>query len=65
MEVTIKIDSRSAQAKAFLAYLKALPFVKIKERYNSETEKVIKEVREGKGIIRTTSHADLMKKLRS
>jgi len=32
MEITIKIDRRSKQAKAFLTYLKTLPFIDIKDR---------------------------------
>jgi|GEM_PF-536163 len=35
MEITIKIDKRSKQAKAFYEYLKTLPFVELGEpRYN-------------------------------
>jgi len=32
MEITIKIDPRSKQAKAFLEYLKELPFVQIEKK---------------------------------
>lgn len=32
MEITIKINPRSKQAKAFLEYLKVLPFVQIEEK---------------------------------
>lgn len=32
MEVTIKIDERSKQAKALLEYIKTLPFVEIKDK---------------------------------
>jgi len=35
MEITIKINPRSKQAKAFLEYLKVLPFVQIEERDKS------------------------------
>ena len=35
MEITIKINPKSKQAKAFLEYLKVLPFVQIKEKDNS------------------------------
>lgn len=49
MEITIKIDKRSEQAKAFYEYLKTLPFIEIEEvRYNKDTEKAIKEVKSGK-----------------
>ena len=49
MEITIKIDKRSKQAKVFYEYLKTLPFVEIKKsRYNKETEKAIKEAKSDK-----------------
>jgi hypothetical protein len=49
MEITIKIDKRSEQAKAFYEYLKTLPFIEIEEvRNNKDTEKVIREVKSGK-----------------
>ena len=49
MEITIKIDRRSEQAKAFYEYLKTLPFIEIEEvRYNKDTEKAIKDVKSGK-----------------
>ena len=49
MELTIKIDKRSEQAKAFYEYLKTLPFIEIEEvRFNKDTEKVIREVKSGK-----------------
>ncbi len=49
MEITIKIDKRSKQAKAFYEYLKTLPFIEFEEvRYNKETEKAIKEAKSGK-----------------
>ncbi|MCW4470762.1 hypothetical protein OGH69_17450 [Flavobacterium sp. MFBS3-15] len=35
MEITIKINPRSKQAKAFLEYLKVLPFVQIEEKDKS------------------------------
>lgn len=47
MELTIKINDRSKQAKVFYEYLKTLPFVKIESRdnnpYNPEFVKMIKE----------------------
>lgn len=56
MEITIKINPRSKQAKAFLEYLKVLPFVQIEEKdnvsYNPEfTEKIKKgeaDIKQGK-----------------
>jgi hypothetical protein len=49
MEITIKIDKRSEQAKVFYEYLNTLPFIEIEEvRYNKDTEKVIREVTSGK-----------------
>lgn len=49
MEVTLKIDKRSKQAKAVLEMLKTFDFVKFEEpRYNKETEDAIKEAKSGK-----------------
>lgn len=49
MEVKIKIDKRSKQAKAFYEYLKTLPFIELEEiRYNKETENAIKDAKLGK-----------------
>ena len=49
MEITIKIDKRSKQAKAFYKYLKTLPFVELIEpRYNKETEIAIKDAKSRK-----------------
>jgi hypothetical protein len=56
MEIIIKIDPRSKQAKAFLEYLKVLPFVQIAEKdkigYSTEfTTKIKKgeaDIKEGK-----------------
>ena len=45
MEITIKIDKRSKQAKAFYEYLKTLPFIELEEhRFNKDTEKAIKDI---------------------
>lgn len=64
MEITIKIDRRSKQAKVFYEYLKTLPFVEVEEaRYNKETEKAIKEARSGKTT--KTTLEDLRKELYS
>jgi len=50
MEITIKIDKRSKQAKVFYEYLKTLPFVEIEEKgkkkkspYNPEFVKKVLE----------------------
>ena len=64
MEITIKIDKRSKQAKAFYEYLKTLPFIEIEEpRYNKDTEKAIKEAKSGKAT--KTSLEELRKELYS
>lgn len=67
MSVTVKIDTKTKNAKLFLEYIKTLPFVEVNEpeqRYNVETEKAIEEAKAKKGIIKTNSHQDLMKKLK-
>ncbi len=49
--VTIRIKENSKQAKALIEMLKTFPFVEFKEepdRYNEETEKAIRDAREGK-----------------
>lgn len=49
MEITIKLDERSKQGKAFYEHLKTLPFVEfIDPRYNEETETALEEVKSGK-----------------
>lgn len=64
MEITIKIDRRSKQAKAFYEYLKTLPFVEIEgPRYNKDSEKAIKEAKSGKAT--KTSLEDFRKELYS
>lgn len=56
MEITLKIDSRSKQAKAFLAYLKTLPFIKVQtSRYNKETETAIRDAKTGETTSTTLS----------
>lgn len=51
MEITIKIDQRSKQAKALYEYLKSLPYVKVEEReYNQKTKNAIKEAASGKNL---------------
>ncbi|MEC3879777.1 hypothetical protein [Parapedobacter sp. 10938] len=64
MEITIKIDKRSKQAKVFYEYLKTLPFVELEgPHYNKETEKAIKEAKLGKTT--KTTLADFRKDLYS
>ncbi|TZF85583.1 hypothetical protein FW774_00440 (plasmid) [Pedobacter sp. BS3] len=65
--VTVTINEKGKGAKALIELLSTFSYVKIhkKNRYNAETEKAIEEARAGIGIIKTKSHADLMKKLRS
>lgn len=64
MEITIKIDKRSKQAKVFYEYLKTLPFVEIEEpRFNPAIEKAIKEAKKGKTT--KTSLEDFRKELYS
>lgn len=49
MEITLKIDTRTKQAKAFYEYIKSLPFVEVETpRYNKETEDAIRDVKAGK-----------------
>ncbi len=49
MEITVKIDKRTKQAKAVVEMLKTFDFVKFeKPRYNKETEKAVKEAKAGK-----------------
>ncbi|MGN5955524.1 hypothetical protein ACP6L2_13010 [Sphingobacterium lactis] len=49
MEIKIKIDKRSKQAKVFYEYLKTLPFVEIEEpSFNKDTDKAIKKAKVGK-----------------
>ncbi len=48
--VTVRINDKSKQAKALIAMLKTFAFVEVEEtpRFNEETEKAIREAREGK-----------------
>lgn len=48
--ITVRIKENSKQAKAVVEMLKTFPFVEIleKPRYNSATERAIKEAKEGK-----------------
>lgn len=62
--VTIRIKSRSKQAKAIVEMLKTFSFVEIEEprRYSSETEKAIQEVGKGK-LVKATNSEDLFRQL--
>jgi len=64
MATIIKIDIRSKAAQAFLEFVKTLPFAEIEnsKRYNAETEKVLKEVKEGK-TIKAKNSKELFKEL--
>ncbi|PWH86521.1 hypothetical protein [Brumimicrobium oceani] len=57
MSTIIKVDTNSKAARAFIAFVKTLPFAKIEElsiveepraEYNAETKKAIEESRAGK-----------------
>lgn len=49
MEITVRINKQSKQAKAVVEMLKTFDFVKFeKPRYNKETEHAIEEVKSGK-----------------
>lgn len=64
--ITIKIDERMKAGRVFLDFIKTLPFVTIQEeskQFNAETEEAIKNIESGKGLVKTTSHSDLMEKL--
>jgi len=64
MELTIKIDMRSKQAKGFYQYLKTLPFVELEEPcYKKDSEKAIKEAKSGKTT--KTTLEDLRKEVYS
>lgn len=62
MEVTLKIDDGSKEAKALLAYLKKLPFVELKAtRYNHKTEMAIKAAKDG--IVHKSSLDQILKEI--
>lgn len=64
--ITINIDERSKAAKAFVEFIKQLPFVKIENevpRYNIETEKVMSDSRKGVGVKKAKNSNDLFIKL--
>lgn len=64
--VTIRIKENSKQAKALIEMLKTFPFVEFKEepdRYNEETEKAIRDAREGKGMNKVKNAKELFKEL--
>ena len=64
--ITLKINENSAMGKSFLAFIKtfiakdksveivSLPVAKEKNRYNAETEKVIADIKAGKGLEKIT-----------
>lgn len=65
--ITIRIKENSKQAKALIEMLKTFPFVEFKEepdRYNEETEKAIRDAREGKNMIRAKNVQHLLNKLK-
>lgn len=64
--VTVKIKENSKQAKAVVEMLRTFSFVEVvdKPRYNSETEKVISEMRAGRGIIRVKNSDELFRMLK-
>lgn len=65
--VTVRIKENSKQAKALIEMLKTFPFVEFKEepdRYNEETEKAIRDAREGKNMIRAKNVQHLLNKLK-
>lgn len=69
--ITLKINEKSNAGKAFLNFINTFVVGKKdveiiepeKNRYNAETEKVIADMRKGKGIIKAKNSADLFKKL--
>lgn len=63
--VTIRIKENSKMAKAVIAMLREFSFVEFeKERkFNAETERAMKDARDGKGLIKAKNVSDLMKKL--
>jgi len=53
MEITIKIDTGSKQAKAFLEYLKELPFVQIEKIENEDySAEFISKIKKGETDIK-------------
>ncbi len=65
--ITIRIKENSKQAKALIEMLKTFPFVEFKEepdRYNEETEKAIRDAREGKNMICAKNVQHLLNKLK-
>jgi hypothetical protein len=63
--VYLRVKENSIQAKAFLEYVKTVPFVEIIEIGdipNSETKKAINDARNGK-LIYASNVDDLIKKL--
>ena len=46
MRITIEIDTRQKAAKAFLEYIKALPFIKILNTNQNKEDKILSEFRQ-------------------
>ncbi len=73
MTTIVKIDSRSKSAKLFLEFVKTLSFAEIEEdikkidtlhpKFNSETEKVIADVKQGKGLSDVKDYKNLISQL--
>lgn len=69
--ITFKINEKTNAGKAFLNFIKTfvvgekgVEIIETNEtRYNAETEKVIADIRNGKGINKAKDSADLFKKL--
>ena len=69
--ITLKINKKSREGKTLMDLINLFSLKKTavqivdEPRYNPKTEKAIAETKLRIGIIKTTSHEDLMKKLRS
>ena len=66
--VTVQIKENSKQARALVEMLKTFSFVEFveeKPRYNKETEKAIRDAREGRNMESADSVKDLFNKLNS
>lgn len=63
--VTVKIKENSKKAREIIEMLKSQPFVEFIDtpRYNATTEKVIRDARAGKGLIKVKDIDDLMTQL--
>lgn len=63
--VQLVVKNTSQSAKYFLEYAMKLPFVEVHQpqRYNAETEKVIKEAKLGIGLNKAKNTKDLFEKI--